>query len=107
MPTAKPATVKVVRKARTGRKTAAATTAAHNALDTLWNAKDRQTVEVVDEKGKVLDTYPAVIVKPATVGKPATYTGMVGLIRGWAKRNGYSVRVSEVAPSEFAIRNLA
>lgn len=103
---ATPKVRQVVRKSRAGRAVSDDTIAARAALDTLWANGPDEVIEVTDEKGNPIDSYPAFVVTPGTLGKPAGYTGMVGLIRAWAKSNGHNVRISEVGDKEYAVRDL-
>ena len=103
---AKPTVITVKRSARKGRPISPSTVAAHAALSKAWGAKtNRATVNVVDPTGKVIDTYAALVVTAKDVGKPATFTGMVGLISQWAKANGHAIRTSKVSDTQYAIRS--
>lgn len=101
----KPITFTVTRSARKGRPVSAETLSAHSTLDKRWSVKsDRSTVNVEDDKGTTVDSYSALVVQATDLGKSATYTGMVGLIAGWAKASGNAVKVSRITDTHYAIR---
>lgn len=95
----------IVRKARKGRTVSPETLAARATLDKRWaNKSDRQTVTVKDEGGAVVETFDALILKPADLGKPVTFTGTVGLVSRWAKDNGHQIRTHDLGDHTYAIR---
>lgn len=98
-------TFTVKRAARKGRPVSPDTVKAQTILSKRWNTKsDRATVNVEGPDGTIVDTFDALVVEATDLGKPATYTGMVGLIGTWAKVNGHAVRVSKITDTHYAIR---
>lgn len=91
-----PATITVVRSKR-GRKEGPGETKRERfaALDNLFADKAlRVTVEVKESDAPdapIVESYPAIPLVASTIGAPAEYTGMPGLVGDWAKARGHKV----------------